>query len=78
MTMPAIQTLFASDIHRRIEEVIKVDQTGEEILKEEIDEYVVTDAIRRHYKRRARGLPRDAAEAARRHRGLGVGLLWLR
>ena len=44
-----IKTLFANDIHRRIEEVIKVDQTDQEILREEINEYVVTDAIRSHY-----------------------------
>jgi hypothetical protein len=39
----------SSDVHRRIEEVIKVDQTDEEILREEINEYVVTDAIRAYY-----------------------------
>src|SRR5690349_2224901 len=50
MTMPTpIKTLFANDIHRRIEEVIKVDQTDEEIILDEINEYVVTDAIRAHY-----------------------------
>lgn len=48
MTTP-IKTLFANDIHRRIEEVIKVDQTDEEIIRDEITEYVVTDAIRTHY-----------------------------
>jgi hypothetical protein len=49
MTTQPIQTLFANNIRRRIEEVIKVDQTDEEILREEINEYVVTDAIRSHY-----------------------------
>lgn len=50
MTTPqTIRGLFARDIDRRIEEVIKVDQDADEILREEIDEYVVTDAIRRHY-----------------------------
>jgi hypothetical protein len=48
MTTP-IKTLFANDIHRRIEEVIKVDQTDEEIIRDEINEYVITDAIRAHY-----------------------------
>jgi len=48
-TQPPIKTLFANDIHRRIEEVIKVDQTDEEIIRDEINEYVVTDAIRSHY-----------------------------
>lgn len=48
-TQPAIKSLFASDIYRRIEEVIKVDQTDEEIIRDEIKEYIVTDAIRSHY-----------------------------
>jgi Family of unknown function (DUF6079) len=49
MTNEPIKTLFANDIHRRIEEVIKVDQTSDDILRDEIGEYVVTDAIRSHY-----------------------------
>lgn len=49
MIPQSIKELFANDIHRRIEEVIKVDQTDEEILRDEINEYVVTDAIRSHY-----------------------------
>lgn len=50
MTTPTpIKTLFANDIHRPIEEVIKVDQTDEEIVRDEINEYVVTDAIRSHF-----------------------------
>ena len=49
MTNEAIKGLFANDIHRRIEEVIKVDQTTDDILRDEINEYVVTDAIRAHY-----------------------------
>src|SRR6266851_5084158 len=49
MANKPIKSLFANDIHRRIEEVIKVDQTSDDILREEIGEYVVTDAIRSHY-----------------------------
>jgi hypothetical protein len=49
MTAQPIKSLFANDIHRRIEEVIKVDQTNDDILRDEISEYVVTDAIRSHY-----------------------------
>lgn len=49
MTTQPIKILFASDIGRKIEEVIKVDQTDDEVLRAEIDEYVVTDAIRAHY-----------------------------
>jgi hypothetical protein len=44
-----IRALFDNKIDRRIEEVIKVDQTDEDILREEINEYVVTDAIKAHY-----------------------------
>jgi hypothetical protein len=49
MTTQIIKALFANDIDRRIEEVIKVDQTDEKIIRDEINEYVVTDAIRTHY-----------------------------
>ena len=47
--LPRIRTLFDKDIDRRIEEVIKVDQTDEDIIRAEIDEYVLTDAISRQY-----------------------------
>lgn len=47
--MGKIASLFASDITRQIEEVIKVDQTSSEVIASEIDEYVVTDAIKKHY-----------------------------
>ena len=48
-TAQTIRTLFANNIDRRIEEVIKVDQTDDDILRDEMSEYVVTDAIRSHY-----------------------------
>jgi hypothetical protein len=44
-----IRGLFASDIGRNIEEVVKVDQRDEAIIRDEIDEYVVTDAILKRY-----------------------------
>ncbi len=46
MTATIIHDLFAHDIARRIEEVIKIDQTDEQILRDELAEYVVTDSIR--------------------------------
>ena len=48
MTAATIKDLFANDISRRIEEVIKVDQADEQIIREELAEYVVTDSIRGH------------------------------
>src|SRR5688572_26278774 len=44
MAVTLIKQLFASDIYRRIEEVIKVDQTDEQVLREELREYVLTEA----------------------------------
>ncbi|MEI7768439.1 MAG: BREX system P-loop protein BrxC [Chloroflexales bacterium] len=49
MPLPPINQLFAQDISRRIEEVIKVDQVDAQILTDEIAEYVFTRAIRDHY-----------------------------
>ena len=49
MSDQVIKSLFDRPIDRRIEEVIKVDQTQDEVLRDEIDEYVVTDAIGKHY-----------------------------
>ncbi len=49
MANEPIKSLFVNDINRRIEEVIKVDQTTDDILRDEINEYVVTEAIRIHY-----------------------------
>lgn len=50
MTADTIKDLFANDIDRRIEEVIKVDQADETIIRDELAEYVVTDSIRVHFR----------------------------
>jgi hypothetical protein len=46
-----IASLFANDITRQIEEFIKVDQASADIIAAEIDEYVVTEAIKKHFLR---------------------------
>ncbi len=70
MTSPTIiKDLFANDVARPIEEVIKVDQTDEEVIKFEIDEYVVTDSIARHYEQI---LDDFASTPNRPHEGVGV------
>jgi len=48
--MEKIGELFQKDVSRRIEEVIKVGQDDEETVKNEIEEYIVTDSIRDHYR----------------------------
>lgn len=69
MAASTIRDLFASDISRRIEEVIKVDQTDEQIIREELGEYVVTDSIRRHY---TEILERYWETPKKPHEGIGV------
>ncbi len=43
-----IQEMFYDDIDRKINGVVKVDQSTDEVLKQEIKEYVITKDIRRH------------------------------
>ena len=50
MSIDSIRGLFASDIGREIEEVIKVDQTDAGVIRSEIGEYVVTDALQNHFR----------------------------
>ncbi len=47
--MREIKSLFVSDISRRIEEVIKVDQADAQIVRDELQEYIVTNALRGHF-----------------------------
>jgi len=48
--MKRIKDLFARPIDRKIEEVIKVDQADQETVRIELEEYVVTDSILKHYR----------------------------
>lgn len=64
-----IKDLFANNISRRIEEVIKVDQSDVEIIREEIKEYVVTNSIRDYY---SDILERYRETPNKPHEGVGV------
>lgn len=64
-----IESLFARDIRRRIEEVIKLHQTDETVVAEELDEYVATRAIRNAY---LRILERYVETPLKPHEGIGV------
>lgn len=66
---PKIRGLFASDIGRNIEEVIKVDQRDEAIIAGEIDEYVVTNSILNYY---TTILERYAETPNLPHEGIGI------
>ena len=69
MTAVTIKELFANDISRRIEEVIKVDQADDQVILEEIGEYIVTDSIRGHFT----GVLERYSETLRKpHEGIAV------
>lgn len=68
--MTKIKDIFPpGKIDRRIEEVIKVDQADEQIIKEEIDEYILTKSIERHY---VEVLDRYAETPNKPREGVGV------
>ncbi len=69
MTVTSIRGLFASDISREIEEIIKVDQADERIVRDELREYVVTEAICRHFNTI---LERYSQTPNQPHEGIGV------
>src|SRR5487761_1290225 len=64
-----IKNLFAGDINRTIEEVIKVDQRDEDILVDERAEYVVTDSTRSRY---IAIFDRYSTTPNRPHEGIGI------
>lgn len=43
-----IQNMFKDDINRKINGVIKVDQSGDEVIYQELKEYVITKELRKH------------------------------
>jgi hypothetical protein len=69
MTMRTLRELFARDITRRIEEVIKVTQADEAAVREELQEYVATEAIKEHFKTVLRAIAEAPADP---HEGIGV------
>jgi hypothetical protein len=69
MNPTTIKDLFASDIERNIEEVIKVDQEDEQLVRAELAEYVATDSIRSHFRTI---LDRYAETPNKPHEGIGV------
>lgn len=66
---PRIEDIFAQDISRRIEEVIKADQDDPDVVAAEIQEYVVTAGLGKDF---ADILERYAEAARRPTEGVGV------
>ncbi len=67
--MEVIRDLFAKEIDRRIEEVIKVDQTDEATVHNELQEYVITESIADHFITVFRAIADAPAEP---HEGIGI------
>jgi hypothetical protein len=67
--MPAIKEILARPVALNIEEVIKVDQNDADIIKSEIEEYVMTDSILDHF---LRVLDRYQETPANPHEGIGI------
>ena len=44
-----IQEMFADDIERKINGVIKVDQADDEVIEQELKEYVITRELKKHF-----------------------------
>ena len=44
-----IQNVFQEDINRKINGVVKVDQDAEDVLVQELDEYVITQDLKKHF-----------------------------
>ena len=44
-----IREMFANDINRKINGVIKVDQDNDDVIEKELDEYVITKELKKHF-----------------------------
>lgn len=44
-----IQNMFCDDINRPINGVIKVDQDANDVIEQEVKEYVITKELRKHF-----------------------------
>ena len=69
--MTTICSLLARDLQQKIEEVIKVEQTDEQVVYTEIAEYVATDRVQDEYSRLFRAIAELPAES-----GEGIGV-WI-
>ncbi len=45
-----IKDMFAEDINRKINGVVKVDQDESRVLVQELDEYVITRELKKHFR----------------------------
>ena len=51
-----IQQMFKDDIDRKINGVVKVDQDNNDVLVQELNEYVITKELKKHFRNRLQTL----------------------
>ena len=44
-----IEQMFQEDINRKINGVVKVDQNAKDVLVQELNEYVITRELKKHF-----------------------------
>ena len=44
-----IRDMFESDIERKINGVIQVDQSTDDVIEQELNEYVITKELKKHF-----------------------------
>ena len=67
--MTLVRDVLARKLDRKIEEIVKLDQTDEESVYTEITEYIVTDRISDQYRTVLTAVAEAPAEP---HEGVGV------
>ena len=48
-----IYDMFADDINRKINGVIQVEQSDDDVIEQELHEYVITNELKKHFMREA-------------------------
>jgi hypothetical protein len=67
--MKTVRELFARDLNKPIEEIVKVNQVEEQTVYDEITEYVATDSIKNHFRTLLKAIGDAPTEP---HEGMGV------
>ena len=54
-----IRDMFADDINRKINGVIKVDQAADDVIEQELNEYVITRELKKHFRSEERRVGKE-------------------
>ena len=71
-----IKEMFKDDIERKINGVVQVEQEKEDVIKQEIKEYVVTSELKKHYTQFFNEYSESFSEPTDNVGGMDYRLLW--